>query len=305
MSAIIFNGKTTAVEIERILVERLGVFPKTLPKLVSIYNSNHPPSALFTRLKQAAADRVGIPFQAVPISTDQQYVPDLISRFNTTDQVGGFLLQLPLTGQKRTDRRLCNLIDPAKDVDGLTAVNLTGLEQGNALILPAAVRAILEILVRVPQSVYPLPGGSKIFTDSLLEHWRARLPWLADKSVTVIGARGMVGKPLTDLFRQLAGTTLEAEVNTTNLVNLTRKGDIIVSAIGRPGFIEPKMVKPGAMVIDIGTTVVNGKATGDIDPAVADIASFFTPVPGGVGPMTVVSLLENFLDLVGVPCLDT
>ena len=303
---IIFDGRALAKTGEVNLQKSLAKGKREFPRLVSILSADNKESLLYTSLKQKAAERVGIPFEAISLPSNLRtlnYIGNLISRLNSDSSVGGLLIQLPFFGNK-DDLKVTSLIAPTKDVDCLTPFNLGLIQLGQPNILPATVRAILEILT------YANPNSETLQLDKParrlgeparrlggFDQYRSHLAWLAGPNI-VLGSRGMVGAPLTTILSHLGATVTGCHRQTQNLKEICLKADVIISCAGSPGLVKKDMVKSGVIVIDVGTSVVNGRVVGDIDQSVAEVASFITPVPGGVGPLTVVSLLKNFLNLV-------
>jgi methylenetetrahydrofolate dehydrogenase (NADP+)/methenyltetrahydrofolate cyclohydrolase len=207
------------------------------------------------------------------------------------------MIQLPIFDndpQKELDA--VSLISPTKDVDCLTPTNLGLIQAGRPWILPATVRAVLEVLAAA--------GGLSMVdrkSDQLdiFDQYKLRLSWIIGKKVAVVGSRGMVGAPLISVLSYLGATVTGCHRQTWDLEEELKKADIVISAAGSPRIVKKEMIKEGAVVIDVGTSIIDGKVIGDVNHEVAEVASFITPVPGGVGPMTVAMLLCNFIDLSG------
>lgn len=192
--------------------------------------------------------------------------------FNTDPKISGYIVQLPLPDWVDVDTALAS-VDPTKDADGLTPVNLDLLYDGRAVVVPATPRGIL----------------------TLLEEYGIKI---TGHQVTVVGQGRLTGRPLAALLEQREAIVTRADDTTTDLAAATRDAEILVVATGQPGLITAGMVKPGATVIDVGINQVGGKTVGDVDyQEVSKVAGAITPVPGGIGPMTVVSLLENVAEL--------
>lgn len=297
--AVIFDGREFAANRERLLVQRMRA-SGIAPKMVSVFFREDPASILFTNLKQKVAKRVGIGFHAeeLSLSTPLNLVTGVIGRYSENRMVDGVMVQKPVRevtakslpveklGFDDWWQRITSEINPAKDVDCLTRVNLERVYRGRWRMLPATVRAVLAILE------VGLAGKS-----------------LFGLRMVVVGRSELVGLPLSTVLAQrgaqvsLCGSTGVAAKNIGNeftetikpedLATASRNADVVVSASGKPGLLTGEMVKKGAVVIDVGSPL------GDIDFAsVSRKARFITPVPGGVGPVTVVSLLENLVDLV-------
>jgi len=273
---VIFDGKKLAREKEKNLRQQFKLLAnkkKTAPKLVSILVGNDPASCLYTRLKKEAAERIGINFEKVEFveEADDGQIKECIKKLNKNPRVGGIMVQLPLpVSLKDKQKEIVETIVPTKDVDCLTATNLGRLVMGEMILLPATVRGIWEILEKAGINEKTIVG----------------------KNVFVLGRSDIVGKPLANLLINRGATVTVCHRQTKDPACLIKRADIIISATGSPNLVKGEMVKEGAIVIDVGSP------KGDIDfDSVVKKASFITPVPGGVGPMTVVSLLENFLFL--------
>ena len=278
--AVIFDGKRLAAEKEKILSQKVAEFKKTTgitPKLVAVMVGENPASELYLRKKSEAAQRVGMDIEIFKLNKLIELIK-LIREKNKDKETHGIMIQMPIKIQnpirqladkiqnskfKNNQIEILSVINPLKDVDCLTPENFGLLAMEKPRFLPATVRGIMTIV----------------------ENWKLKIENL---NVCVVGASNIVGKPLALHLSNLGATVTICRSKTKNLGEWTREADLIVSATGVPGLIKKDMVKKGAVVIDVGSPV------GDVDfENVAKIASFITPVPGGVGPMTVVSLLEN------------
>jgi len=268
----IFNGRTFALEKEQRLARRIAGFKAKTgisPKLMSIVVGDSPASLLYVRFKQESAKRVGIEFEKVKFAPDVQ-AEEIIRRIkqeNYDQKTHGIMVQLPLP--KRyvigdTREGILDVISSEKDVDCLTTENFKLLESGTPRFLPATVKAILEV---IRETRYEIRGAN----------------------ICVVGASLIVGKPLTIVLRQMGARVTVCRSKTIDLPGKTKKADILISATGVPSLIKPEMIKTGAVVIDVGSP------RGDVDSLVVNRASFFTPVPGGVGPVTIACLMENVL----------
>ena len=277
--ATIFDGKKQAAVKEKILAQKVAQNHLRL-KLVNIVVGDDPGSLLYLRVKQKAAVRVGIDYEKklFPADTKPAAIGEFVRRQNADPAVTGIMFQQPFPKDSRLkiqDSRILNMIDPKKDVDCLTPTNLGLLLMGRPRFLPATVKAIVEII------------------ENCLPH-KALAKWgkLEIRSFTavVLGVSNIVGKPLASHLTNLGATMTVCRSKTKDLAAVTRQADILISATGQPGLVGAEMVKKGAAVIDVGSP------QGDVAfDQVAPLASFVTPVPGGVGPMTVVCLLENVL----------
>jgi len=278
--AKIVDGKKIAQEIEGKLKREVSLLGKRglAPKLVSIIIGEDPISHLYVRLKQKAAERVGIEFEkkVFPVAVGDETLKMYFGLKNKDKRVHGIMVQLPIPGsgrQKSKDRslKILSLIDPKKDVDCLTPENFGLLAMGRQRFLPATVEAVLTIL----------------------KHEKVKL---LGKNIVVVGASNIVGKPLALILKNLneMGTVTICRSKTKDLPSFTKKADILISATGVCGLIGAEMVKSGAVVVDVGESRIKGKVVGDVDfEQVKNVASLITPVPGGVGPLTVMSLLKN------------
>lgn len=299
---MIFDGKKFAIEKEVKLRNKLRSDSKIKLKLVSILIGENPESELYVNLKKKAAERVGIEMEILrfEIEIKIEKIVEQINKLNSDSLVHGIMVQLPLP-EKYQERKeeILGAIEPRKDVDCLTPENLGLVMMGKPRFLPATVRAVLEIL--------NLALNKPIITNyQLLITER----WLAGKDISVVGASEIVGKPLAMLLSELGATVTLCRSTTSNLIDFTKKADILISAVGIPGLIKKEMVKKGAVVVDVGVTKLKVhipkefpegnseklKVVGDVDEEVREVAGFLTPVPGGVGPVTVVSLLENLTE---------
>ena len=278
--AKVFDGKELALEKQKTLTRQVAAFKKKYkltPKLASILVGDNPAAKLYLSLKQKAAKKVGIDFIEKKFEDNESVdkIYHYIKRRNIDKETNGIMIQLPLPA-KIDSFWLTSKIDPGKDVDCLTPENFGLLAMNKSIFLPATVKAILEII-----------------KDRVVE--------LEGCRVTIVGASDIVGKPLALHLSNLGATVTLCRSKTKILSRHTLKADILVSATGVPGLIKKNMVKNRAIVIDVGSP------EGDVDfSEVEKVASFITPVPGGVGPLTVVCLLENVFQaartLVGSRC---
>ena len=270
--ARVIDGKAVAARIREQVREEVAGLARA-PGLATILVGDDPASAVYVRKKREDSAEVGIEsFHHEPggdISQDD--LAALIESLNADDRVDGILLQLPLPGHLDQDP-LISLIDPAKDVDGLTPISAGLLAQGRAeAIAPCTPSGVMELLRDVGVEV---------------EGARA----------VVIGRSILVGKPLVALLLAANATVTHCHSRTRDLASICREADILVAAAGRPGLVTGEMVKQGATVIDVGTNRVDGKLVGDVQfDSVRERAGAITPVPGGVGPMTRAMLLVNTL----------
>ncbi|MCL2545282.1 MAG: bifunctional methylenetetrahydrofolate dehydrogenase/methenyltetrahydrofolate cyclohydrolase FolD [Clostridia bacterium] len=243
------------------------------PHLAVVLVGEDEASQIYVRNKERACERIGIASTVIRLPADagQQALEDRVRALNADPAVHGILVQLPLPGPLQEEPILA-LIDPDKDVDGFHAVNMGRLFGGMPALVPCT------------------PKGCM----ALLEHYG--IP-LSGKEAVVVGRSNIVGKPMAVLLTQANATVTVCHSRTRDLAAHCRRADILVAAIGRPRFITADMIKPGATVIDVGINRVDGKVVGDVDfDAAREVAGAITPVPGGVGRMTIAMLLSNTLD---------
>ena len=272
---ILINGKIVSAEIRNSLMkEAAELKSKTnrIPGLATVLVGEDPASAVYVRNKNKICNEIGFQSfgQNLPAETTEAQLLDHIKGLNENDKVNGILVQLPLPDHIDEEKVLLS-IDPEKDVDGFHPINVGKLAIGNALLTPCTPTGII----------------------ALLDYYKIDI---AGKHAIVLGRSNIVGKPVAHLLLQRHATVTICHSKTKNLAEVTRQADILIAAVGRPHFVGSDMVKQGAVVIDVGINRVNGKLIGDVefDPVVKKVA-FITPVPGGVGPMTIALLMENTL----------
>ena len=274
MSAVIMDGKKLAKQTKADIAARVKQSNKRLG-LGTILVGTDPGSVAYVEGKHSDCAEVGINSIRVnlPVGASEQEIIKAVTDLNNNPECTGFIVQLPLPKTVDTEKILL-AIDPKKDADGLNSVNLGNLVLSVNKIIPCTPRAIL----------------------ALLNEYKIKL---SGSKVLIIGRGTTVGRPLSILLSQkpIDATITLAHSATTNLTDLIKEADVVIAAIGIAHFIKPNMVKPGATVVDVGITRVDNKLLGDVDPAVAQVAAFFTPTPGGVGPMTRAMLLSNLLEL--------
>jgi len=274
MSAVIMDGKKLAKQTKADIAVRVKQSNKRLG-LGTILVGTDPGSVAYVEGKHSDCAEVGINSIRVnlPVSASEQEIIKAVIDLNNNPECTGFIVQLPLPKSVDTEKILL-AIDPKKDADGLNPVNLGNLVLSVNKIIPCTPRAIL----------------------ALLNEYKIKL---SGSKVLIIGRGTTVGRPLSILLSQkpIDATITLAHSATTNLTDLIKEADVVIAAIGIAHFIKPNMVKPGATVVDVGITRVDNKLLGDVDPAVSQVAAFFTPTPGGVGPMTRAMLLSNLLEL--------
>jgi methylenetetrahydrofolate dehydrogenase (NADP+)/methenyltetrahydrofolate cyclohydrolase len=273
LTAVILDGKLVASEVKRqVAVEVEHLAKRDIrPFLATIQVGDDPASSSYLRGKHKAAEEVGIRSENhhLPADTPQDKLEALLSQLNTNPKVHGILVQLPLPRGFDEDRIIERII-PYKDVDGLHPINEGRLAAGKEELVPCTPKGIIRLLSR-----YKVP--------------------IAGQRAVIINRTTLVGRPLANLLLNRDATITICHSKTPNLAQITKTADVLVSAVGRENFqIKPDHVKPNAAVVDVGLTRVEGQLRGDVDfDAVSRLAGFITPVPGGVGPMTVACLLEN------------
>ncbi|HHU83017.1 MAG TPA: bifunctional methylenetetrahydrofolate dehydrogenase/methenyltetrahydrofolate cyclohydrolase FolD [Firmicutes bacterium] len=271
--AKILDGKALAARVREGLKKEVAQLTAEgfTPGLAVILVGDDPASQVYVRNKERACAELGIKSwkHHLPADTSQKDLVQLVERINADPEVNGILVQLPLPAHIQTEAVL-DVIDPAKDVDGFHPVNLGLLTAGRPGIIPCTPAGVMEL---VKESGVDVTG----------------------KECVIVGRSNIVGKPLAFLFLQEHGTVTICHSRTRDLAEVCRRADILVVATGRPGLVNGGMVKPGAVVIDVGINrTAEGKLTGDVDFASAvQQAGAITPVPGGVGPMTIAMLMKN------------
>jgi methylenetetrahydrofolate dehydrogenase (NADP+)/methenyltetrahydrofolate cyclohydrolase len=275
MAAEIIDGKAIAAEVRAEVRrgvdehrERFG----EVPGLATVLVGDDPASKIYVAGKHRACEEVGIHSigHELPADTPEEQLLELVEELNANAAVHGFIVQLPLP-EAIDPAKVVAAIDPHKDVDGLTPTNAGLLAQGREALVSATPRGVMELLRR---------AGAR----------------LEGAEAVVVGRSDLVGKPVAALLLAENATVTQCHSRTRDLAAVCRRGDVLVAAVGRPGLITGEMVKPGATVIDVGTTRTEKGVTGDVDFAsAAAVARAITPVPGGVGPMTIAMLLQNTL----------
>lgn len=267
----ILDGKKVRDEV---LEELKGEFDKLDRKLglVVIQVGDDPASSVYVRQKEKMVIGLGGNFRHLKLDSDvsEEYLIRVIEELNCDEEVDGILVQLPIPVNLNVER-VINSIDPDKDVDGLTNINEYRLENGEEGLVPCTPLGVMEIL--------------KYYDISI-----------KDKNVVVVGRSKLVGAPVSKLLRNASGNVSVCHSKTVNTKSYTSKADILVVAVGKKGLITEDMVKEGAVVVDVGINRVDGKLYGDVDyDNVSLKCDYITPVPGGVGPMTVAMLGKNLL----------
>ncbi len=280
MPARIIDGKAFSTQFQQKLAAEVAQLKETTgitPGLAVILVGDDPASQVYVRNKGKAAEACGIHSitEYLPANTTQEYLLKRIHDFNHDNRIHGILVQLPLPATIDADK-VIDAIHPDKDVDGFHVINAGKLATGQDSLIPCTPQGCMLLL-------------RDIVTD------------LAGLHAVVIGRSNIVGKPMAQLLLQAGCTVTICHSRTRNLPEITRQADILVAAVGKPAFVQQSWVKQGAIVIDVGinrVTLPDGKSLlmGDVDfPAVSEVASAITPVPGGVGPMTIACLLANTL----------
>ena len=272
MAAKILDGAAMALEVEKELKQRVDELREknVVPGLCVILVGNDPASQTYVANKEKACARLGIHSQTLRMGaeTTQAELEAAIERANEDEAIHGILVQLPLPAHLDEHRALA-LIRPEKDVDGFHAVNMGRLARGEDCVVACTPKGALHMLKA------------------------AGVP-IAGKNAVVIGRSNIVGKPMALLLLQENATVTICHSRTENLAEYTRRADILVAAVGKPRFVTADMVKEGAAVLDVGINRVDGKLCGDVDfETVKEKAGWISPVPGGVGKMTIAMLMEN------------
>ncbi|BCP58240.1 bifunctional protein FolD [Streptococcus parasuis] len=270
----VIDGKALAAKMQAALAEKtaqLKAEKGLIPGLVVILVGENPASQVYVRNKERSALAAGFKSEVVrvPDTISEKELLALIERYNQDSEWHGILVQLPLPAHISEEKVLL-AIDPDKDVDGFHPTNMGKFWSGHPVMIPSTPAGIMEM-----------------FKEYQIE--------LEGKTAVVIGRSNIVGKPMAQLLLDANATVTIAHSRTKNLPELARQADILVVAIGRGHFVTKDFVKPGAVVIDVGMNRdANGKLIGDVQyDEVAEVASYITPVPGGVGPMTITMLMEQ------------
>lgn len=274
--AELISGKVVSTEVRKNLTAEIKNFISetgVTPGLAVILVGNNPASAVYVRNKHKGCLEVGINSYEItmPEETTEKELLDKIDELNADDKVHGILVQLPLP-KHISEEKIINRIDPSKDVDAFHPVNVGKIVSGKYDFIPCTPAGIMELL-----HFYNVD--------------------ITSKECVVIGRSNIVGKPMALLLLAENGTVTICHSRTNDLKETAKRADVLVVAIGKPKFVTADMVKPGAVVIDVGINrLEDGKLCGDVDfDSVEPLASKITPVPGGVGPMTITMLLKNTL----------
>lgn len=300
MPAHRLDGTAAAAAIRAELLPQIAAFREEAgraPALSIVLVGDDPASHVYVGAKERAGHETGlqVTVHRLPATTTLEKVLSLVRRLNVDPDCDGILVQSPLPAAigKRGTEEVFDAIDPGKDVDGFHPRNVGLLVQGRATLAPCTPSGVMELLRREGVDV-------------------------AGRHAVVIGRSEIVGKPMALLLLQANATVTICHSKTHDLPAVVRLGEVVVSAIGRPGFVTPDMVRPGAAIVDVGTTPITDRATvvslfgegssrveafdkrgstvvGDVHPSVAQVAGALSPVPGGVGPLTIAMLLKNTL----------
>jgi methylenetetrahydrofolate dehydrogenase (NADP+) / methenyltetrahydrofolate cyclohydrolase len=277
VTATIIDGTAVAAAVEEDVrrdVEAMVAQGMRAPGLHVVLCNEDPASATYVRGKERATGRVGIrgTVHTPPVESSTEQLLELVQQLNEDDSVDGILVQVPLAAHVDAGRVL-DAVSPDKDADGFHPRNFGLLAEGRPRIAPCTPAGCMELMRR-----YDVP--------------------VRGRRAVVIGRSAIVGRPMAMLLVNADATVTICHSRTADLAAVCREADILVSAIGRPHFVDASFVKPGACVIDVGINRVDGKVTGDVDRAsVEPVAGWLTPVPKGVGPMTVAMLMRNTVDL--------
>jgi methylenetetrahydrofolate dehydrogenase (NADP+)/methenyltetrahydrofolate cyclohydrolase len=273
----IIDGNKIAQDIRNEVRQRaleLKEQKEMIPGLAVVLVGEDPASQVYVGRKAKACAEVGFVSREyrLPAATDEEKLLKIINKLNKDKEIHGILVQLPLPKHISTEKIIA-AIDPNKDVDGFHPFNVGGLVTGTPLFVPCTPRGIMEMLARTGID-------------------------LSGKEAVVVGRSNIVGKPMSLLLLAQNATVTICHSKTKDLPIVTGRADVLIAAIGKPHMIKANMVREGAVVIDVGVNrLENGKLAGDVDfDEVAAKASFITPVPGGVGPMTIAMLMKNTLD---------
>ena len=277
VSAQLIDGKALAQEIRQEIakeIETLVAKTGVRPGLAVILVGDDPASAVYVRNKKKACDTAGLHVadHALPASTTQDELHKLIDQLNNDPKIHGILVQLPLPPQIDS-QTILNAVSPEKDADGFHPYNIGRLVAGDPVFVPCTPKGVIRMIESTGQSI-------------------------EGKQAVVLGRSNIVGKPVAMLLMHRHATVTICHSRTRDLPAICRSADILVAAIGKAQFVKANMVKPGAVVIDVGINRLDdGRLVGDVDfEPVKEVAGWLSPVPGGVGPMTIAMLLANTLE---------
>ena len=281
MTARIIDGKALAAQVKddvRRRVAKLTSLGRSV-RLDAILASADPGAAIYARNQASTCEELGIEYHLHELPAAAHTYPDIAGRvllMNNDDHVSAIMIHLPLPPGIDTEK-VQSLIAVAKDVEGVNPANIGNVVYGRRSLVPCTALAVMEM---IESTGIKLPG----------------------KVCLCVGASNIVGKPVAVLLMQAEATVISTNIHTRDLPEIARTADVLISAVGKPGLVTKEMVKPGAVVIDVGINRIKGadgkmKTVGDVDfENVSKVAGFVSPVPGGVGPMTVAMLLRNTVD---------
>ncbi len=277
MAAQIIDGKALALNLREGIGQEVAILEKNTgikPGLAAVLVGDDPASAVYVRNKKRACEKAGLYPQEhlLPASTTQEELLKLIQSLNADPKIHGILVQLPLPPHIES-KAILQAVSPDKDADGFHPVNVGRLVEGDPVFVPCTPKGVIRMIDSTGVDI-------------------------SGKRVVVIGRSNIVGKPVAMLLLHRHATVTICHSRTKDLADVVHEADIVIAAIGKPLFVTPDMVKDGAVVIDVGINrLSDGKLVGDVDfDRVKEQASWITPVPGGVGPMTIAMLLQNTLE---------
>jgi methylenetetrahydrofolate dehydrogenase (NADP+)/methenyltetrahydrofolate cyclohydrolase len=267
VTATIIDGKALAAKVREEVAASVAELGHV--GLATVLVGDDPASHVYIRHKQKAATDAGMDARdhKLPAQTSQEELLAFIAELNADDEIDGLLVQLPLPDHI-DEHVVIEALDPAKDIDGIHPYNAGRLMMGRPTLVPGTPRGVMRMLEE-----YDIP--------------------LAGANAVVIGRSNIVGRPMAQLLLHANATVTVCHSRTPDLAAHTSEADVLVAAVGRLHLVRPEMVKPGATVIDVGMNRTDAGLLGDVDPAAAERAGYITPVPGGVGPMTIAMVLQN------------
>jgi methylenetetrahydrofolate dehydrogenase (NADP+)/methenyltetrahydrofolate cyclohydrolase len=280
MSATVIDGKAVAAEVRERVAAEVREFADVnqgrVPGLATVLVGDDPASHVYVGNKRKSTEEVGMRsiHHGLEAATPERELLELVHALNEDDEVDGILVQIPLPGHIDQDKLIAG-IDPTKDVDGLTAPSAGLLAQGRPALVSCTPQGVMELLAHAGVD----PTGAE---------------------AVVVGRSILVGRPLASLLLNANSTVTVCHSRTRDLAAVCRRADILVAAVGSPELVRGDWVKPGAAVIDVGMNRTEAGLVGDVDfAAVREVAGAITPVPGGVGPMTIAMLLQNTVRAAG------
>ena len=271
--ARLLEGKPVADKIKEELKRQIESLKKK-PVLASIQAGDNAGAAAYVKSQQKTAQNLGIEYQLHSLNQDinEAELIKFIQKLNSDNTINGIIIQMPLPSQIDY-KKISQFIDPEKDAEGMHPANIGKIVFGKANILPCTPAAVMELIKETGIDLY-------------------------GREVVIVGHSEIVGKPLSLLLLEKFATVTVCHTNTRNLREHTLNADILMTATGVPKLIKANMVKEGVIIVDIGISRINDKIIGDVDfDLVKNKCSYITPVPGGVGPMTIISLIENLIEI--------